>query len=298
MRSILVRRTAVLAVAALTAVACDSRAARKARADSVAALTNKLQDAERASRDREAIAQELAQTTKLLEEIDTEMSKVKGLKLPAKKKGAPADDPWVARHDSLVGKVRGVTAMLARSRARVDQLAKENKGLVKEIDTYRATIAALEGITKRQEEQVLALTQEVDSLRGANTLLAQELTQDRETLRSLRDTVSTVYYVVGTKEQLIKAGVVTEEGRKRFMVFGSRGLVPARKLNRKAFTRADVRQPLEIALPAAAKDFKVVSRHDASLLDAPAEGGKRKLKVLAPEEFWAPSHYLIIVTAS
>jgi hypothetical protein len=294
----LVRRAALVAAAVLLA-GCDRASASSAR-DSVAALTTRLEDAEKAARDREAIAQELAQTTKLLADIDTEVSKVRGLKLPAKKKGAPMDDPWVARHDSLVGKVRGVSQLLARARGRVDQLSKENKSLGKEIAGYRETIASLEALTKRQEEQVIALTQEVDSLRGANSVLAQERDQEREALRNVRDTANTVYYVVGTKEQLMKAGVVSEEGRKRFVVFGGRGLVPARKLNRKAFTRADMRQPIEIALPAAGSDFRVVSRHDASLLDVPMAAGKpsNRVRVLDPEEFWASSHYLIIVTQS
>ncbi|MFL5580892.1 MAG: hypothetical protein ACJ8AO_11000 [Gemmatimonadaceae bacterium] len=292
-------RRAALVVAAVLVAGCDRASASSAR-DSVATLTTRLEDAEKAARDREAIAQELAQTTKLLADIDTEVSKVRGLKLPAKKKGAPADDPWVARHDSLVGKVHGVAVLLQRARGRVDQLSKENKSLGKEIAGYRETIASLEALTKRQEEQVIALTQEVDSLRGVNTILASERDQERETARGLRDTANTVYYVVGTKEQLVKAGVITEEGRKRFMVFGARGLVPARKLNRKAFTRADMREPIEIPLPAAGSEFKVISRHDASLLDVPANGGKpsNRVRVLDPEEFWASSHYLIIVTAS
>jgi len=300
MHSTHVRRAALVAAAVVLVAGCERASAKAARADSVASLTAALEDAQKASRDREAIAQELAQTTKILADIDNEVANVKGLKVKVPDKNAATDDPWVVRHDSLVGRVRGVAMLLQRTRNRVEQLAKENKTLASEITGYRETIASLEALTKRQEEQVVALTQEVDSLHGANTVLAQERDQEREAARGLRDTANTVYYVVGTKEQLVKAGVITEEGRKRFMVFGSRGLVPARKLNRAAFTRADMRQPLEIALPAAGQEFKVVSRHDPSLLDAPIQNGKPagKLRVLDPEEFWASSHYLIIVTAS
>jgi hypothetical protein len=288
---------AVLGLGLVVLPACDGTQ-RRAGADSLAVLATKLKDAEQASRDREAIVNELAQTTKLLEEIDGEVSKVKGLKLPARKAGAAAQDPWAARNDSLVGKVKGVAALLAKSRARVDELSRKNGAQAKEIATYRSTIASLEALTERQTGEIITLTAANDSLRFANGMLAIERDQERETVRGLRDTVNTVFYVVGTKEELIKRGVVAEDGRKRFVVFGSRGLVPARKLNRAAFTRADMRQPIEIPLKAAGQKFHVVSRHDAGLLDLPAEEGKAadRVRVKEPSEFWAPSRYLIIVT--
>lgn len=288
-------RAAVLAlVAATTLAACDTRPGRSASADSVVVLAARLQEVERDARDRQAIAQELAQTTRLLEEIDGEVSKVRGLRAPGRRAGAPADDPWVARHESLLGKVRGVSALLAQSRARVDALSRTNRAQSRELASYRQTIGSLESLTRRQQGEIATLARTVDSLRGANGMLVAERDLERETVRGLRDTASTVYYVVGTKAELIRRGVVSEDGRKRFVLFGGRGLVPARRLDRSAFTQADMRQPLEIPLPVAGRRFHVVSRHDPSLLDVPAEANRVRVK--EPGEFWGPSRYLIIVT--
>ena len=67
----------------------------------------------------------------------------------------------------------------------------------------------------------------------------------RDAKAALTDTVgnltaykNTVYYAVGTKDELMKKGIVTKEGTK-FLVFGGSRLEPARNLNPDRFTAID-----------------------------------------------------------
>jgi hypothetical protein len=37
---------------------------------------------------------------------------------------------------------------------------------------------------------------------------------------------NTAYYVIGTKDELVKQGILVEEGRKRFLLVGGRSVRP------------------------------------------------------------------------
>jgi hypothetical protein len=108
---------------------------------------------------------------------------------------------------------------------------------------------------------------------------------------------NTVYYAVGTEDELKKRGIVTKEGSK-FLVFGGTRLEPARNLDPAVFTAIDKTQQTSIPLPRTDKKYKIVSRQSPSYLgsnvtkDGKVEGS---VEISQPEEFWSASKYLILV---
>jgi conjugal transfer/entry exclusion protein len=297
--------TVALAAAAAALTACDrvGGAGRTAAADSVASLTRRLATAEQGMRDRDALMSELANTAKLVNDIDSTLRQVKGVKL--KMTATTGDDPWSSRRDSLVARMAGVTRALAQSRARLKALKQQNGALAARVESYEATVAELEATVARQKQELAAYAVTVDSLRQVERQLASardaardSLTGTRDTLRTSRDASNRVYYVVGRKRDLIAKHVVSEEGTKRFLVAGRRTLVPARALDASQFAAADQRQPTVINLPEPGEKYRVVSRHDAGLLSAGRTPDGRPdgtLRVTDPERFWSASRYLIIV---
>jgi hypothetical protein len=106
-----------------------------------------------------------------------------------------------------------------------------------------------------------------------------------------------VYYAVGTKDELLKRGVVTKEGSK-FLVFGGTRLEPARDLDPAAFTAIDKTRQTTIPLPRTDKKYKIVSRQSPSYLSSTVtKDGKVSgtVEIGQPEEFWSASRYLILV---
>jgi hypothetical protein len=101
---------------------------------------------------------------------------------------------------------------------------------------------------------------------------------------------------VGKKDSLKAAGVIVEEGSK-FLVFGSKKTVPARKVPADAFKKVDIRNDRTIDLPAG-KKYKLLSRQDPTYLQ-PGPDSKGKLvgtqTITDPEAFWAASKYVVIV---
>ena len=75
-----------------------------------------------------------------------------------------------------------------------------------------------------QRHDQRSLAAQVDTLRGENGAL-------RDTLGNLTTYTNTVYYIVGTKDDLIKKGIIAEEGGSRFLFVlwkSGKTLVPRR----------------------------------------------------------------------
>ena len=118
-----------------------------------------------------------------------------------------------------------------------------------------------------------------------------------DTVVNLTQYKNTVYYAIGTKDELMKKGVVTKEGSK-FLVFGGTRLEPARNLNPEAFTAIDKTTNTSIPLPRTDKKYKIVSRQSPTYLAAGVtKDGKVSgaVEIAQPEEFWSASKYLILV---
>jgi hypothetical protein len=103
------------------------------------------------------------------------------------------------------------------------------------------------------------------------------------------------YYVIGTREELIKKGVLVPEGTKKFLVAGARPVKPARTLDPTAFTKIDRTVDRTIVLPAGT--FEIITRQDPAYASPAPKKGKINgiLSIEQPEQFWETSPFLIIV---
>ena len=287
----------------LTLVACEKigsgGSTSAATPDSVTVLTGQLAQARSVSAQQDSLMQGFQQTTQLLADMDKELSKVKGLQshVALNVKGERNGDSQAAYRASLLGKVQEVTALLNKSRARVAAMNEKNKTLGTQMTDYQATITNLQAMLEQNKADLAALNLRVDSLTTANTTLASSNAAIADTVTDLRKAANTVYYVVGTKADLKARGIIVEEGSK-FLFFGHKALVPARKLDASAFTAINKWDDTPIALHITDKPYKVVSRQDPTLIEQ-AQGSDGKptgdLHISQPAEFWGPSKYLIIV---
>ena len=117
-----------------------------------------------------------------------------------------------------------------------------------------------------------------------------------DTVHELTNEKNTAYYVIGTKDQLVKDGILVEEGHKRFMLLGGRPTSPARDLDTTKFTKIDRMRDTVIDFPAG--EYTIFSRQNPAYASPLAtKGGKIAggLKIDQPERFWQPSKFLIIV---
>jgi phage shock protein A len=256
----------------------------------------RLDSLSQASSQRDRLMQEVAENTRLVSEISRELATVN---IPARQLKVSAESPLRASRDTLIQKIHYMTARVKDIEPRLKASEQKIKDLTTLSDSLRdalgSTLQNLQGVIDNQKETIDALTLQVETLTTENVAL-------KDTLENMSTINNTVYYVVGTKDELEQKGIVQEEGGARFLFVlwkSGKTLVPARNLDPGVFTVADRRHFTELPLPAADKEYRIVSRQDTSALDTPpGSDGKltgHAVKIADPAKFWAASKYLIIV---
>lgn len=297
----------IFALLALVSLAACDTAAKRQLAQSDSARADSL------VRIKDEMLNEVMSSTQFVNDLNSEIAKLKtplktGLRTvmnESQLEQAKADREAVTqRVRELVARLDSNEARIASLRTRAASLSRRDDQLTQQVALYEKTIADLRDAAERQraemqaiiDEQgtkIVALNSRVDTITRDNVRLAGERA-------ALADTVSQlnrVYYVTGTRDELIKKGVLVEEGSRSVLgIFGSRPVVPARTLDPSAFTSLDRLHDRNITLPEG--EYSVVSRQDLAYTTP----GERKdnriagsIQIDRPEKFWEPSKFLVLV---
>jgi hypothetical protein len=296
----------VIVAGALATTGCNQAELKKALADAKAAEAQK-----------DSLLSEVLETTQFVTDINGELAKAKSLAvtnassdpgLPGARKDRDDRKAALARVNAVITKLNESEAKLAATETRAKQSRQRNARLLAQIETYKKTIDDLRTTAETQKAdyeaqlaaantQIATLAGRVDTLTGEKSRLESDKAALSDTVVNLTSYKNTVYYAVGTKDELMKKGVITKEGSK-FLVFGGTRLEPARNLNPEAFTAIDKTQNTSIPLPRTDKKYKIISRQSPTYLAAGvSKDGKvsGSLEIAQPEEFWSASKYLILV---
>jgi hypothetical protein len=282
-----------------------------------AELKKALADAKAAEAQKDSLLTEVLETTQFVTDINSELAKAKSLAVtttstdpgvPGARKDREDRKAALERVNAVISKLNESEAKLAETEARAKTSRQRNARLLAQIQTYKKTIEDLRTTAESQkadfEAQLAAANTQIATLAGRVDTLSAEKGQLSMEKAALADTVgnltaykNTVYYAIGTKDELMKKGIVTKEGSK-FLVFGGTRLEPARNLSAEAFTAIDKTQNTSIPLPRTDKKDKIVSRQSPSFLGSGVtKDGKvtGSVEIAQPEEFWSASKYLILV---
>ena len=291
------RKFLLLAVIGLTAVGCDASKEK---------LNTAMVDNQRISAEKDSLLTEVMANATLVNDINNELAKAKSLGANPVAPGEAGATNASADRQVVLGKIRDAItrlneseAQLERSKARLASLGRKDSRLLRQITEYQKTVADLKSTVERQQleytaiidsqkVQIVALHATVDTATQQNTQLSTEK-------QALIDTLNTVYYVAGPKDELIKKGVAVQEGSK-FLVFGGHHLAAARGLTPAPFVTINRLQDSVIPLPDSTKSYKIITRQSLEFTQGADKDGKFKgsIRVTSPEQFWAPSKYLII----
>jgi uncharacterized coiled-coil protein SlyX len=266
---------------------------------------------------KDDLLNEVMTSTQFVNDINTEMTKLKSRKAPTL--GAPLTSESdvaamkeertavVSRIREFVARLDSSEARVASLRSRASKLSKQDSSLVSQVAEYEKTIAALretvaqqkadyDVIIARQNTQIAALNSKVDTVTKDNIRLAGEKTALIDTVGTLTTEKNTAYYVIGTKDELVKQGILVEEGHKRFVLVGGRTFAAARDLDPAKFTKIDRLRDRTINFPAG--EYTIFTRQSPTFAspfatrDGKFTGG---LRIDQPERFWEPSKFLIII---
>lgn len=292
-------RHATMAVLTLTALAVSG--CERAPSPEVQA---QLAEMTTLAAEKDSLLRQGAENARLMSDISAQLVTVADPERLARV-AETSESPVSATRDSLRVMVNDVTERLSTLEGRLADSRRRVQRLDRASDSARAAfdqaIADLQTAMNNQRTTIAFLSERLETLETENVQLATEKAALADTVEQLIDTQNTAYYVIGTKDELIADGIVTEEGGSRVLfIFGKRGktLVPARDLDTALFTPIDIRTTTELALPDSAAAYRIASRQNVTYLaEPPDEDGKVRgaLRITSAEEFWLPSKFLIIV---
>ncbi len=272
--------------------------AATAARDSLAAIVGS------ADADRDRAMTELVEASKFADQVDAELREVRGL--TSKVQPQTGDESGVAQataaREDILARLKQLRQRLS---ARQADLGRTRDSLVAMRGASSAAaqlIGDLQSRLELRDKEILAFETEVRDLRERNVQLTYEKAAITDTMRTVETRANRVFYTIGTKQQLLDRKIVREEGGSRALLVVRLGetLVPSRTLDESFFTAGDRRELATIALPRADKEYRIVSRHDARLLEADDmkdDGSFRgtSIRITDPAAFWAVSPFLIIV---
>jgi uncharacterized phage infection (PIP) family protein YhgE len=258
---------------------------------------------------RKELLEEVMTSTQFVNEINTQLAKAKALsattpaQLETNAEVSQVNEERkrvMSKITHLVARLDSVQSRVAGLRSRVAQMSQKDSALIAQVAAYEKTISDLQasaekqradfqGVIDKQTTQIASLNSTVDTLTHVKLALT-------DTVSQLTTEKNTAYYVVGTKDELIKKGILVEEGRKRFILVGGRKTEPARNLDPTSFTKIDRLANRTISLPDG--EYEIMTRQDPTYAQPQAQkdgkiaGG---LTIDQPERFWGPSRFLIIV---
>ncbi|MFI5310038.1 MAG: hypothetical protein ACHQQ3_02300 [Gemmatimonadales bacterium] len=297
-------RKLTLVAAVLAIAACDA---------SKPELEKTLVQVKAISAEKDSLLKDVMQTSQFIADVNTELARVKSRNAGKPTQGkagemesnlTPAQqrEAIKTRVKELTDRLNESESRLSASRKRVSDLAASNTGLTSQLAAYDSTISSFKKIMDNQKAEIASLTEQLNALTGENTQLKADkvqLVNEKVNLSQEKDQLTvernTVFYVIGTKDELLKKRIIEQTG-------GTLGIgktqVPARELNASDFTSIDKSKVSEIAFPTSDKAYRIITRQDVTALEtSPDKSGRIKggLKIKDADRFWGASKYLILI---
>lgn len=289
-------------VLALSVAACD-----RSKPD----LEKKVVQLEQISAEKDSLLNDARTTAQFITEVNAEMAKVRNInagKMVQAGNGekflSPAEQRAVvlARVKAINLRLKESEDRLDASRKRVAALNGTTDEMKRQLAQYDSTVTSFKAIIESQKGQMESLNGQLTALRAENAGLTQSnmvLAADKRQVIDERDILTTekntVYYIVGTKKELLDKHIIEQTGGA--LGFG-KTIVPARDLQAADFTAIDRSAVAEISLPKNDKYYRIVTRQNVGGLETPPDKNGHvsgALKIKDGSQFWATSKYLIIV---
>ena len=179
-------------------------------------------------------------------------------------------------------RIRGLEADLARTGAK-------NRSLDRMLANLQRTLAEREQTLNEMSEQVVALQSQVGTLQTEVQQGRDSLVVKDATLEDRRRELATVYYVVGTQDDLTKQGAVVAMGG--ILGFG-RTLVPSGTLPAAVAQTLDT--DVSTVVRTEAVRVRVITPQPASSYELKVVDGHIELHILDPEQFRTVRQLVIV----
>ncbi|MCI1778410.1 MAG: hypothetical protein LKI53_00450 [Bacteroidales bacterium] len=203
-----------------------------------------------------------------------------------------------SKREQFKNDIKSIQDAITKYQNKIAELRKQNKlnsiqftkrlnAITEELNEKSALIENLYSQLEEKDKQIKIKTARISELDKTVSDL-KEKTADLNNKVSLQESeLYAAYYIVGSKKDLISAGVLTRGG-----LFKSARI--SYNAEKSIFVKIDYREVSSISTNA--KIAKVLSIHPSASYTMDKYDGKAVLDILDPDSFWESTKYLVIQT--
>lgn len=192
-----------------------------------------------------------------------------------------------------IAKYKGkIEELEKKSNIRSKEFKKRLQAITKELEEKNKLVESLQEQLQQKELLIIAKDQEINKLGNQVSNLQQDVTNLAEESSALKEKVAnqdrelySAYYIIGTKGQLIDAGVMTKGG-----LFKSAKV--SYNAEKSLFVKIDYREITTINTNA--QKAKVMSIHPKGTYMLEKVDNEMVLTISNPDAFWEQTKYLVI----
>lgn len=192
------------------------------------------------------------------------------------------------RLDSLGKALEGSQATTNRLRNIINMLTASLDERTRELDSLKTVLAYKEIDINKLGAQVATLTDTVNTVRHENAAQRQTIARQEQSISRQDEQLHEVFYIIGTKDELAAAGVVTRQG----------GLFSKKKVNfadmdKSTLTKADMRRLRTLTIPS--KNAKILGDVPQSAFTLTKGDKTCTLNITNPERFWSSNNKVLVI---
>jgi DNA repair exonuclease SbcCD ATPase subunit len=285
-------RLAAIALCAMLVIGCNNNKdeLQKQLTDAQNARTSLQQDIT----DRDAYFE---QVMKSVNEVYADLEKARIKEGVLKKSGAGVEGPPqytnALSRDRLIQNINEIGSSLQENRKKIAAIQTRMKQFKGQIAGLNSLIENLKASIQEREQSITQLQAKVEGLQATMAEKTKQLEEKESTISDQQRTLNTAFYVVGTRDELRKKGIITDEGWFLWGLLGSTTIMNS-GFDQSNFTPIDKTKDQTIKVDGRIEE--ILPRRNSNLFAATQKEEKSsELTIMSPGRFWQ-ENYLVIVT--
>lgn len=193
-----------------------------------------------------------------------------------------------AKLDSLGKALDGSNATVAKLRGVINLLNKSLDEKTRELDSLRTEITYKDINIVNLGTEVANLTDTMKSVRSENASQKQTIASQKQNIGEQDAALHEVYYVIGSKDELVSAGVVVKQGglfKKKKVNFSG--------MNKSGLKKSDIRTLKHIDIPS--KNPKILGEVPESSYTLTRGASSCTLDIVDAEKFWSSNNRVLVI---
>lgn len=198
----------------------------------------------------------------------------------------------VAIKEKILSNISSIDAYLQKSKKNLRDLQGKLKASQLKTAELEKMVENLNQTVQQKERHIAELRQQLEQLNIKVAQVEEQLSRKEKLLEAQNQRLNTVFYVIGTEDELEEKGIVKKTGG--FLGIG-KTMKLADNLQPEYFTRANVASLGSIPIYRPIDKVNILSPHPIESYHLlKRQGDETILEILKPEEFWKMRHLVIL----